>query len=198
MLILGIDPATPRQTRMVWRNIIRRCRDPKMQNFPRYGGAGIQVCDRWADSFQAFVEDMGLRPSPQHSIDRINNEGHYEPGNCRWATASEQLRNRSDNHWITFRGRTLVLEDWAKETGIKVGTLWRRLMVQGWSEERSLTEAPGAAQRVFLEYKGRKLHLGEWGRVTGIPWATIRGRLRRGWTTEKALSTPVQLTGRWS
>lgn len=77
-----------------WCRMITRCTNPNRERWKHYGGRGIKVCDRWRHSFQAFLDDMGPRPSVKHSIDRINNDGHYEPGNCRWATALQQTHNR--------------------------------------------------------------------------------------------------------
>lgn len=76
-----------------WLQLIQRCTVPQNPKYPSYGGRGIRVCDRWRNSFEAFLSDMGKRPSPDLSIDRINNDGNYEPGNCRWATRSQQARN---------------------------------------------------------------------------------------------------------
>lgn len=77
----------------IWASMMQRCLNPKAKSYAAYGGRGIRVCDRWQSSFQSFLDDMGDRPSPAHSIDRIDNDGNYEPSNCRWATGSEQMRN---------------------------------------------------------------------------------------------------------
>lgn len=83
-----------------WQNMIRRCTDPSHLGYERWGGRGITVCDRWFRSFDDFVADMGPKPTPEHSIDRIDNDGNYEPGNCRWATPIEQRSNRRDSDFV--------------------------------------------------------------------------------------------------
>lgn len=109
---------------VVWRNMHIRCEQPNSKSYPHYGGRGIRVHPVFS-SFDAFVDHVGLRP-PGMSLDRIDNNGDYAPGNVRWATVRQQRRNRSDNLWITHDGRTLTLTDWCAETGIPRGTLWRR------------------------------------------------------------------------
>ena len=78
----------------VWANMIGRCERPSVQRFKHYGGRGITVCRRWRDSYEAFLSDMGRKPTPKHSIDRIDVNGNYEPGNCRWATSAQQRANQ--------------------------------------------------------------------------------------------------------
>lgn len=90
----GAAPASGvRPEYTAWKHMRHRCGNPRHPNYKHYGGRGIVVCAEWELSFAAFIRDVGLRPSPQHSIDRIDNNGNYEPGNVRWATATEQIRN---------------------------------------------------------------------------------------------------------
>ena len=108
--------------------MLNRCSLSKLPEYRYYGARGIRVCERWsgAGGFERFLLDMGARPSPVHSIDRIDSDGHYEPGNCRWATAKEQARNTSGNVCISFEGRTLTAVEWAEETGILYETILHR------------------------------------------------------------------------
>ena len=123
------------QTYRAWMAMRNRCGNPQD---PRYGGRGIYVCERWY-VYENFLADMGEPPSLGLSIDRINNDGNYEPSNCRWATWSEQMRNRRNSRKLEFRGRTLNLCGWAELLGIQASTLRRRIDVLGWSIERALT-----------------------------------------------------------
>jgi len=117
----------------------QRCLCPNDPFYERYGGRGIEVCKRWKDSFENFYEDMGPRPVG-HVLDRLDNDGNYEPNNCRWVTESMNQRNRSTNRLLTFRGKTVTLVEWAEELGFNVNTLTTRLNKLGWSVERALTE----------------------------------------------------------
>lgn len=121
----------------VWDNMISRCTSPTYIGYANYGDRGITVCERWRNSFAAFLKDMGLRPSPNHSIDRVNNEGNYEKANCRWATRRQQQRNRRRNRLLTFKGKTMCLAEWAERINMPYFTLHGRLRL-GWSVERAL------------------------------------------------------------
>lgn len=119
----------------VWSSMLNRCRLSNEADFKNYAGRGITVCERWAKDFLAFYADMGLRPSPKHSIDRINNDGNYEPGNCRWATSSEQGNNRRVNAIIEAFGRKQTLAQWAREAGVPTSVLWTRLRRRASAED---------------------------------------------------------------
>jgi hypothetical protein len=120
-----------------WRSMIQRTTNPRNKRFADYGGRGITVCDRWR-SFENFYADMGPKPTPSHQIDRIRNEGNYEPGNCRWATKTEQARNKRTNRVIEFNGQFLTLAAWSEISGIKYTTIRNRLD-RGWSIADALT-----------------------------------------------------------
>jgi hypothetical protein len=122
----------------IWLQMIDRCTNPENHRFKDYGGRGIEVCRRWLDPAN-FVADMGPRPSPEHSIDRVDNDGPYDIENTRWATRSEQQRNRRANHTATLDGETLCVAAWAERLGMPDSTIRKRLR-RGWSVRRALTE----------------------------------------------------------
>ena len=119
-----------------WHRMIRRCCDPRCEDFKVYGARGIRVCDRWM-SFENFVKDMGPRPF-RATLDRIDNKGPYSPENCKWKTPAEQARNTSRNVWLEFNGQKKVLQDWANKFAISSNTIRGRLK-SGWSVEKALT-----------------------------------------------------------
>jgi len=123
-----------------WKSMVQRCRDPNTKSYRHYGGRGITVCARWAASFEAFLEDMGPKPSPDHSIERERvNEG-YSPENCKWATRSEQARNRRDRATIIIDGIETSLADKCDELSLPYHTIWQRINRLNWSAEKALTE----------------------------------------------------------
>lgn len=122
----------------IWRGIKNRCMNKNRHDWHRYGGRGIAVCERWAECFQNFLDDMGLRPSKDHTIDRINNNGNYEPSNCRWATKDQQYGNRSSSRLLTWGGESLCLAQWERRLGLGQNVIRTRLR-RGWSIEKALS-----------------------------------------------------------
>lgn len=111
----------------IWTNMKTRCYNPNNRWFHRYGGRGIVMCDRWLQSFENFLTDMGPRPSRAHTIERLNNDGNYEPSNCKWATFNEQAVNRSNTRTVMINGVRMNIRDAANALGIKYHTYYCRL-----------------------------------------------------------------------
>ena len=114
------------RTYAIWKALKKRCSNPSDHNWVRYGGRGISVCDRWNADFAAFLADMGECP-PGRSIDRIDNDGNYEPGNCRWATSNEQARNKSTTQYLNVDGDLLTIPDCADKFGVAKQTIKKRI-----------------------------------------------------------------------
>ncbi len=121
-----------------WVHMKDRCLRPTDKSYLRYGSRGIKICDKWLNSFTAFYNDMGNKPSAGHSLDRIDNDGNYEPGNCRWSTSKEQANNRRSNRPVTYNGETRSAKEWANSTGIDYNTLRQRLFRYNWPIEKAL------------------------------------------------------------
>ena len=119
---------------MAWTAMKQRCENPKLKGFKDYGGRGIKVCERW-QTFENFLADMGERPSPGHSVDRINNDGNYEPGNCRWATRVTQSNNRRSSLRIEFNGATHTAAEWERLLGLRTGWVSTKLK-KGWPVDK--------------------------------------------------------------
>lgn len=111
-----------------WNNMISRCHCPNWPKYHDYGGRGIRVCRRWRKSFQDFYADMGPCP-PGMTLERIGNDKGYSPENCKWATYAEQLRNTRQTRFVTFKGETMCIADWAMRLGIRHGVIWHRLKI---------------------------------------------------------------------
>lgn len=137
-----------------WQTMRLRCTVPTNPAYADYGGRGIRVCDRWLNSVTAFIEDMGPKPSPLHELDRENNDGHYEPGNCRWATRKVNDRNRRSNRFLTFLGETKTVAEWCELLGVPSDTVsWR--IKAGWDIATALTTParPKAPNRTHRRYR---------------------------------------------
>ena len=181
-----------------WRNMRQRCLNPRIPNYHRYGGRGIKICKEW-DNFETFLEDMGLKPSPDRSIERRNNDGDYEPGNCYWAIREDQDNNKERSVKVTYNGTTKTLTQWARQLGLDyevVRTRWR----YGW-EPKDIFESPKnkyhkprkhETRSRLLTYRGETLTITEWSRKTGIPYEVVRARVRYGWNVDRIFSQPVE------
>ena len=122
---------------VVYRGMLDRCANQNHTSYKNYGGRGITVCRRWRKSFAAFMADMGLRPTPKHSLDRIDNDKGYFKDNCRWATKQEQANNQRNTLYLDGKS----LSHWAEKTGLKKRTLDSRLRA-GWSSNQILNTVP--------------------------------------------------------
>ena len=120
-----------------WLSMIQRCENPRAKEYPCYGGRGIKIDPKWRASYAAFLEDMGRRPTPEHTLDRIDVNGNYEPGNCRWSDWKGQGRNRRNNIMLTYKGVTACLPEWADKVGLTRQSLVNRLL-NGWTLQRAL------------------------------------------------------------
>ena len=173
--------------RDIWRGMVARCLKPSTRGYANYGGRGINVCERWL-VFENFIADVGNRPSPEHSIDRIDNDGDYEPKNVRWATRAEQSRNTSRVRNYTFRGETLCIADWAARLGISLTAM--KVRFNRWPVEKAIC-SPVRIQMRWLLFRGERKNIADWSRCLGLPEGTIRNRLQRGWSVERTLSEPA-------
>ena len=123
------EHAARRRAICAWQGMRQRCFNPNNPAFKRYGGRGITVCDRWRHDLHAFLSDMGYPPSAKHTIDRYpNNDGNYEPGNCRWATPKEQARNRCCTPMLLIDGKPIVAADWADQMGFSRYDVYLRVV----------------------------------------------------------------------
>lgn len=177
---------------VAWLSMRSRCYRTTDRRYKDYGGRGIRVCGRWLESFQNFFADVGLRPSPKHSIDRIDVNGNYEPGNVRWATAEEQQRNRTDSRLLTAHGETFCMSEWAERLGVPCATIGGRLD-RGWSVERAVTEPPLPKNKTCRAAGDAivSADVVEAANRNGINAPTLLGRIRRGWDQLRAATEPV-------
>lgn len=175
-----------------WRDMNRRCTNQEYAQWKDYGGRGISVCERWSSSYENFLADMGIKPFSKAQIDRIDNNGNYEPSNCHWVTRAENSRNKRSNRIISSQGETLILTDWAEKTGISESLIRHRLDV-GWSTEEALN--PVTRRRkgsLVLSFNGETLTVMEWSKKFNIDSDVLYKRVTAGWSAEDALTRKVK------
>ncbi len=183
----------------VYYGMRNRCLNPKEPSYSAYGGRGISICDRWLNSFEDFLADMGKRPSQEHSLERKNVDGNYCLENCKWATEMEQANNKRSNVFLTWNGETLTIGQWTRRLGLSHNTIQDRLKY-GWPIERVLGQkvlsvqdrAQNRSTTRILHYQGQSMNLTQWSLRLGLNKTTVRERLCRGWSVEQALTQKVK------
>ena len=186
-----------------------RCLQRTNRGYKNYGGRGIRVCDRWIESFAAFLEDVGPKPGPKYSIDRIDNDGNYEPGNVRWATRIQQARNTRRNRMVTHDGKTLSLTEWAEIYGIPYHRLHSRVVKRGWPLDKAVHQVtsvqsahrvrvdggvltPRTSRRTNMEIYGENKPIWKWAKQLGVSRDQLREWLDEGACIEDALETQLE------
>lgn len=176
-----------------WRGMRERCSNPNHINYKNYGGKGIKVCEEWQNSFLEF-RSWALSNGYKEglTIDRINVDGNYEPSNCKWSTQKEQQNNKTSNHLLTYHGKTLTINQWSEELGIKREIIKDRLR-WGWSVEDIFETPVRECKNIEYEFNGETHNLKTWSSIVGIPYDTLHYRVHKSnWTIDKALTIPVQ------
>lgn len=176
----------------IWAAAKDRCFSKTCVSYKNYGGRGITMCDKWRRDFTAFIADVGWRPSKQHTLDRTDNDGNYEPGNVKWVSVIEQANNQRRTLTITHNGKTMPLRMWATKVGLPYSAMYYRLKSGSpiakilsrseWSKGRSNPSR-------FITANGQTKSLAEWSRTTGLTSSRIQRRIDElGWTPEKAIT----------
>lgn len=185
----------------VWKSMKARCLAKNKRHYPSYYGKDISVCDRWVNSYETFISDMGLRPSDEHSIDRIDNSGPYCPENCRWATRSEQTKNRDCVIRYDWDGKKFTALELANAIGMPYDILYQRLRA-GWPKERwtepSREWNNSIKKKIFSDlylFKGKMKNLTLISKETGIPLQTLHWRIKNQWPLSDLYKQPRK--SRW-
>lgn len=184
-----------------WESMKARCYNPNDGKYKKYGGRGIKVCDEWlgkdgAKNFAEWAYANGFdenKHQKEQSIDRIDVNGNYEPKNCRFTNAKVQANNKTNTIFLEYQGKSQSLQEWADELRISEATIrWR--LDNGYSTEKALTTNVRKISnngKKYLTYKGDTKTISEWAKYLEINPKILYARLKRGWTIEKALETPV-------
>lgn len=163
-----------------WRRMLSRCYNTKGKHYSRYGGRGITVCESWKNSFEAFYEDMGKKPTPLHTLERRDNDKNYDFLNCTWATRKEQANNRSTNTYYTLKGITKTLAQWCDEVGLKYSLVINRL-VSGWTFPEAIEPSPTR----YYQYQNKVGSLVKWCDLLHLNYEETFYRLKDGYPFEK-------------
>lgn len=168
----------------VWRNLFRRCYAENSADYKNYGGRGIKVCDRWhgEDGFWNFINDVGLRPNKEYSLDRIDVNKGYTKENVRWADAKMQAQNKRNGIFVPFNGKTINLAELARNHAVKYQSLWKLVVVKKIPAERSI--------EILLKPKQKTIS--DLARLHGMKPTTLMRRIRTGVPLDIAVSAPLR------
>lgn len=178
----------------VWSEMKRRCNNPNDNVYKYYGGKGISYDKDW-ETFEPFYKwaiENGYKDDAERgefTLDRIDSNGDYSANNCRWATQLEQANNKNQNRRIEIDGVAHTIAEWGRISGVKVGTIDRRLRVYGFSPKEAVYRENGTRNTIKIELNGERHTLREWAIRLGLSKNTISERLKRGWDIERALTT---------
>lgn len=185
------DSSTNRLYR-IYKAMKSRCYNPRVPNYNIYGGRGIRICDDWLNNYDSFCTwALENNYSDELSIDRIDNNGNYEPSNCRWSNRYEQQNNTSRNIFVTIDGDTKTVSEWARVYGISLHTIYGRTR-EGWPIVKAITTPSKGKKNLDFEYHGVTKSIPKWAKEYGICKSTLKYRLLSGWSIEDALNTPVR------
>jgi hypothetical protein len=176
----------------IWMGILKRCNHINNVSYHYYGGRGIEVCNKWLvfDNFIKWGLENGY--DDKLTLDRIDNNGNYEPSNCRWADRKTQSRNKRNNRLLTFNGKTQCVFAWAEELNIKHSTIFNRLE-RGWTPEKALTQLIEKRIPKVYTFNGRTQTLWKWAKTYNIKYSMLHSRINElNWTIEEALTTLPQ------
>lgn len=175
----------------VWKTMKSRCYNPNVECYNRYGGRRITICDEWLNSFEAFYK-WSVKNGYQEglTIDRINNDGNYEPNNCRWTDRIVQANNRRTNRKLEYKEITQNLSEWNESTNLPVDLRLRR----GWDLDRAMNE-PKNANYHYLTYNNKTQNLSQWCKELNLPYDIVYNRIvHLKWSVENAFETPIKHT----
>lgn len=166
-----------------WQNMRNRCNNKNYYLFHRYGGRGIEVCERWG-SYANFLADMGRAPTKSHSIDRIDNDKNYSPENCKWSTHVEQSNNRDNNHKLEYKGRVQSISAWCKELDLEYSVVNRRIQL-GWSGADAIEKPLEKDKYVYKTPAGEFQYFRDAAAFHGIKaataWARFASKTNKEW-----------------
>ncbi len=178
---------------LAWKHMNSRCYNPNNKDYPDYGKRGIEVCPRWKNHPKVFIQDMGLKPSPELSVERRNVNGNYCPENCYWGTNEQQANNRTNNRIEKYKGREQTLSRWCKELNLNYGLVNARLNQCKWSVEKAFetpvmpSKCDDRCKKVTI--RGETKLLRDWLKMYKVSRRTYCDRVRKGQSIEEAITT---------